>query len=78
VTDAPHVIRWTGHALVKADMLGIARSDVEAAILDGHHRRTRNPGAAEWRVRAGQMVIAYDYPDDADETTARVVTLWRE
>lgn len=77
MASRPLRVRWTDHALVKADMLGVARSDVEDAVVHGHGERTRNPGAAQWRVRAGRLVIAYDHPDAGDETTARVVTLWR-
>ena len=77
MADGPHRVRWTDHALVKANMLGVPRSDVEDAVLHGAGDRTRNPGAAHWRVRAGRLVVAYDHPADGDETTARVVTLWR-
>jgi hypothetical protein len=71
------VVQWTEHALVKADLLGIARVDVEAAVLTGHHQRSRNTGAADWLVVSGRLVVAYNFPAD-DELTARVVTLWRE
>jgi hypothetical protein len=72
----PRLVEWTDHALVKAELLGIARSDVEDAILDLHGRRSRNTGAADWLLIAGRIAIAYNYPAD-DELTARVVTLWR-
>jgi len=53
MANPPHLVRWTDHALVKADMLGVARSDIEDAVMDGHDQRARNPGAAQWRVRGG-------------------------
>jgi hypothetical protein len=73
----PRIVVWSEHSLAKADFLGIARSDVEDAVLTGHRRRTRNTGAADWLVVAGRLFIAYNYPDGGDELTARVVTLWR-
>jgi hypothetical protein len=72
----PRLVEWTDHALVKAELLGIARSDVEDAVVDLHGRRSRNTGAADWLVVAGRIAIAYNYPA-SDELTALVVTLWR-
>ena len=48
------------------------------AELAHHDRRRRNPGRADWLIRAGGVAIAYDWPDGTDATTALVVTLWRE
>jgi hypothetical protein len=73
----PRIIRWSDHALVKAELLGFARADVEHAVLDGHRRRTRNPGAADWLTDAGRLVVAYNHPDSGDELAALIVTLWR-
>jgi hypothetical protein len=72
----PHRVEWTDHALAKAELLGIAHSDVEDAILTKHQHRTRNTGAADWLLVSGRLVTAYNYPA-ADEVTALVVTLWR-
>jgi len=56
----------------------VARTDVEDAILNGHGRRARNTGAADWLLQSGRLAIAYSHPlDDEDELTAIVVTLWR-
>jgi hypothetical protein len=52
------------------------RHDVADLVLAGHSRRQCNPGSADWLLRAGGLVIAYNWPDDGDSTTARVVTLW--
>lgn len=67
---------WTDHALVKAQLLGIARLDVEDAILSGHDRRARNARSADWLVQSGRLVVAYNHPA-GDEMTALVVTLWK-
>ncbi|MGH2984567.1 MAG: hypothetical protein ACRDK5_09995 [Solirubrobacterales bacterium] len=69
----PRRVRWTAHASAKADLLGVPRSDVEDAIIGHYQKRTRNPGAAEWRVRSGRFVIAFEHPDRGDETTAHPV-----
>jgi hypothetical protein len=76
VPDAPRIVEWTDHALAKAQLLSIARADVEEAVLTGHERRSRNTGAADWLVESGRLAIAYNYPA-RDELTALVVTLWR-
>jgi hypothetical protein len=34
--DGPHIVEWSDHALVKAEMLGIPRADVERIVLEGH------------------------------------------
>jgi hypothetical protein len=72
----PTTVLWTDHALVKAQLLGISRSDVEDAILTGHDRRVRNVRAADWLVQSGRLVVAYNHPE-GDALTALVVTLWR-
>jgi hypothetical protein len=74
---APRRVRWTDHALQKAALLGIARIDVEQVVIERHHQRRRNARSADWLLTAGRLVIAYDHPDHADVTTARVITLWR-
>ena len=75
--NAPRIVVWTDHALVKAHILGIARADVEDSILEGHERRARNPGGADWLLRVGRLAIAYSHPSDGDDLAARVVTIWR-
>ena len=73
----PRLVEWTDHALVKAELLGVTRADVERAVLDGHTRRTRNTGAADWLVSEGRLMVAYNHPHGEDGLTALVVTLWR-
>jgi len=75
--NPPRIVVWSDHALVKAQLLGIARTDLEEAILDGHAGRRRNDGAADWVLGSGRVAIAYNHPVDGDALTARVVTLWR-
>lgn len=75
---APSRVRWTNHALDKAALLGIARIDVEDVVIEQHHRRRRNARSADWLLASGRLAIAFDHPDHADTTTARVVTLWRQ
>ena len=75
MAGGPHLVRWTNHALVKAGMLGLPRADVEDALIQHHNARQRNEGAAAWRVAVGRLVIVYDYPDQDDPSTARIVTL---
>jgi hypothetical protein len=70
------MVEWTDHALAKAQLLGIARADVEDAILAQRERRSRNAGAADWLVVSGRLAVAHNYPSD-DELTALVVILWR-
>lgn len=73
----PVSVRWTLHALDKAQQLGYARLDVESALLERHHERRRNKGQARWLVAAGRLVVAYEHPDGDDPLVARIVTVWR-
>jgi hypothetical protein len=73
----PISVRWTLHALDKAQKLGFARLDVESVLLAHHRERRRNAGRARWRVAAGRLVIAYEHPDGDDPLVARIVTVWR-
>lgn len=75
--EAPRIVVWTDHALVKAQVLGIARADVEDAVLSGHESRSRNTGAADWLIVAGGLAIVYNHPAGDDELVALIVTLWR-
>ena len=56
---------------------GLARADVEEAVRSGHARRARNPISADWLVRFGRHVVAYNHPDRDDREAARIVTVWR-
>ncbi len=77
MSRGPTRVDWSDHALTKAELLGLARADVEEAVLSAHGRRARNPKSADWLVIFGQYVIAYNHPDGDDLETARIVTVWR-
>ncbi len=64
-------------AFVKANTLGAARADIERTVIERHDARQTNTGAAQWLLSYGPWVILYDHPDGDDQTTARIVTLWR-
>ncbi|HXG77245.1 MAG TPA: hypothetical protein VNJ53_11800 [Gaiellaceae bacterium] len=74
--EGPRIVEWTDHALAKAQLLSIARADVEEAVLTLYERRSRNTGAADWLVESDRLAVAYNYPT-RDEMTALIVTLWR-
>jgi hypothetical protein len=78
VAADPISVRWTRHALDKAQQLGFPRPDVEAALLERHRERRRNRGNAGWRVTAGRLLIVYEHPDGDDPLVARIVTIWRQ
>ena len=73
----PRLVVWTDHALAKAELLNIARTDVEDAVLNGHPNRSRNTGAADWLIVWRGLAVAYNHPVNDDALTARVITIWR-
>lgn len=73
----PVIVEWTAHARARAEALGVARSHVEDALLEGHRRRRANPRAADWLLDVGRYTVAYNHPHEADESAALVVTVWR-
>jgi hypothetical protein len=75
--EGPRLVEWTDHAFVKAELLGVTRTDLERVVLEGHARRERNTGAADWLVSEGKMMVAYNHPHGDDALSALVVTLWR-
>jgi hypothetical protein len=75
--EGPRLVEWTDHTLVKAEMLALTRTDVERVVLEGHPRRMHNTRAADWLVREGRLMVAYNHPHRDDALTALVVTLWR-
>jgi hypothetical protein len=74
---APRLVVWTDHALLKAQMLGFALTDVEEAWLGRQFHRAHKAAAADWLIRSGGLAVAYDYAVD-DELTALIVALWRQ
>jgi hypothetical protein len=77
LSSDPHVVVWTDHALVKAQVLGVPRVELEDALLSSHARRVRNTRAADWLLTIGRLEVAYNHPDEGDDVTARIVTIWR-
>lgn len=69
---------WTDHALLRASEFGITHTDAEAAVLEGHAKRTGNPGDADWLTAAHGLVVAYDWPTEEGPLFARLVTVWLE
>jgi hypothetical protein len=61
VPAEPSSVRWTDHALAKAQQIGFTRANVESLLLDSHHDRQRNDGDAQWRLTVGRIVIAYEF-----------------
>lgn len=60
--EGPRLVEWTDHAFVKAEMPGFTRTDAERVVLEGHAGRMRNTRAADWLVREGRLIVAYNYP----------------
>jgi hypothetical protein len=73
---------WTSHALLRLGQRQLAQSDVEQAIRAKHDGRQVNEGSADWLVEGitalgVPFAVIYDQPAGEDETTARVVSVWR-
>lgn len=73
---------WTTHALVRMDQRRLLRTDVERAIIEGHHGRDVNEGEADWLIQditshGVRFEAVYDHPVGDDEKTARIVSVWR-
>lgn len=73
---------WTEHAEDRLRQRRLDASDVEEAIKDRHAEREVNDGRAEWLV-SGETAdgtafeAIYDHPHGDDETTVRIVSVWR-
>jgi hypothetical protein len=76
--EDPCRVVFTAHAAERATRYDLPFTDVAEVILENHSSRRRNPGAGDWQVRRGSLVVVYDWPDEGDQTAARVVTLWSE
>lgn len=72
----PHRVAFTDHAVDRADRYGVTQAEASDVVLEGHPRRVRNPGDADWQIRRGRLVVVYDWPDAGDDATARIVSLW--
>jgi mRNA-degrading endonuclease RelE of RelBE toxin-antitoxin system len=74
----PTRVVFTEHAAERATRYDLPFTDIAEAILDRHSRRRKNPGHGDWQVRRGRFVVIYNWPDEGDRSTARVVTVWPE
>jgi hypothetical protein len=73
---------WTEHAEDRLRQRRLAADDVEQAIKERHSERQINDGRAEWlvggRTPDGVAFEAiYDHPHGEDESTVRIVSVWR-
>jgi hypothetical protein len=57
---SPSRVTFTRHAELRAAERGINAQEVADVVLDEHPRRRRNPGPADWIVRGGGIVVAYN------------------
>lgn len=73
---APSLVRFRRHARDRCRKYGRSPEEVADLVLAEHSRRESNPREADWLVAGRGLVVAYNWPDDGDPTTARVVTLW--
>jgi hypothetical protein len=74
----PSRVAFIEHVAGCATRYEVPFMDVADAILQKHSSRRKNPGAGDWQVRRGPLVVVYNWPDEGDQTVARVVTLWPE
>lgn len=75
---SPVIVVFTRHAERRALERRLDLYDVGELLLSHHDQRRRNPADADWLVRTRGVAIAYDWPDGDDETTAVVISAWRE
>jgi hypothetical protein len=76
--QGPVRVFFSDHAAERARQFGFSETDIGDAILDGHDERRRNQGSGDWVVTCGRLLVVYNWPDDDDQTAARVVTVWSE
>jgi len=68
--------RWPSSGLGSQDSYGLAYVDVGDVVLDEHDRRQRNPGSGDWIAQSGRLTVVYNWPDEDDQSSARVITAW--
>lgn len=78
MSNAPSVVRLGRHARDHCLDWGLSFQEVGDLVLAEHERRRRNPREADWLVAGRGLIVAYNWPDAGDPTSARVVTLWRQ
>jgi hypothetical protein len=65
--------------MLRGDERDLNRDEVELAVRLGESQPNR--GAADWRVTGVcanglRFVVVYDWPAQADPSTARIVSVW--
>lgn len=75
---SPAIVVFTRHAERRALERRLELHDVAGLLLSHHDQRRRNPGEADWLVLARGVAIAYNWPDGDDDTTALIISAWRE
>lgn len=78
MTASPAIVAFTRHAEGRILERRLDLVDIAELLLSHHDQRRRNPGEADWLVRVRGVAIAYDWPDGDDDTTALVLSAWRE
>lgn len=73
---------WTDHARERLAERGLTRFEVEEAIRDAHEGREPNEDGADWLITAItqsgiEIEAVYDHPYRGDESTVRLVSVWR-
>lgn len=76
VPAAPSKVAWTAHAEIRAARIGWSHADAGQLVLSAFTSRRKNRGAAAWRVETRGTVFVFDWPDEGDVNTLRLVTLW--
>ena len=76
VARGPTIVMLDEYCIRRASLRGIALHDAVAIVLEGHARRRRNRGSADWRVADRGIVVLYDWPCDGDVSTACIRTVW--
>jgi hypothetical protein len=76
--QGPVRVFFSDHAAERARQFGFSETDIGDAILEGHDDRRRDQGSGDWVVTRGRLIVVYNWPDDDDQTAARVVTVWSE
>jgi hypothetical protein len=72
------IVVFTRHAERRLAERRLTAREIAELVTEHHGQRRRNPGDADWLIRARGIAVAYDWPDGEDETTAVVITAWRE
>jgi len=73
---SPTRVVFSDHGAERCARYGLAYADVGDVVLDEHDRRQRNPGSGDWIAQSGRLTVVYNWPDEDDQSSARVITAW--